>query len=122
MFGRCGDRTARENADDVAFVSLDAIVRPVGYGQLDLYDVRGAQVDPAIGNQRAEIADGRVVADGTPAQVINERTIGDVFAAPVRVEAHPVTGTPHVVVVPGDGDMHTLGALSGDGPEVNTGD
>ncbi len=43
---------------------------------------------------------GRVWADGTPAQVLTEDIIRDVFSASVRVEPHPVTGAPHIIVMP----------------------
>ena len=43
---------------------------------------------------------GNVWADGAPAQVLTEDIIRNVFSAPVRVESHPVTGAPHIVVMP----------------------
>ena len=43
---------------------------------------------------------GQIVADGTPSQVLTEKTISDVFATTVKVEVHPSTGTPHIVVMP----------------------
>jgi iron complex transport system ATP-binding protein len=46
------------------------------------------------------LKDGEIVADGTPAEVLTEQRIREVFAAEVGVEAHPVTGTPHIVVMP----------------------
>jgi len=46
------------------------------------------------------LKEGRVVADGTPTEVITEELLREVFAAPVKVEPHPVTGDPHVVVLP----------------------
>jgi len=48
------------------------------------------------------LQDGCVRADGCPADVLTEATISAVYHAPVRVEKHPVTGAPHVVIVPGD--------------------
>ena len=46
------------------------------------------------------LKEGRVSADGTPAQVLTEDRIKEVFSASVRVEPHPVTGVPHIVVMP----------------------
>jgi len=46
------------------------------------------------------LKEGRVSADGTPAQVLTEERIREVFSALVRVESHPVTGVPHIVVMP----------------------
>ena len=46
------------------------------------------------------LKEGRVSADGTPAQVLTEDKINEVFSASVRVEPHPVTGVPHIVVMP----------------------
>ena len=43
---------------------------------------------------------GEVSADGTPAQVLTEARIKEVFAASVEVGPHPTTGTPHIVVMP----------------------
>ena len=46
------------------------------------------------------LKEGRVQADGTPAQVLTEDMIRDVFSASVRVQPHPVAGVPHIVVLP----------------------
>jgi iron complex transport system ATP-binding protein len=46
------------------------------------------------------LKEGRVWADGTPEQVLTEACISEVFAASVRVEVHPLTGAPHIVVMP----------------------
>ena len=48
------------------------------------------------------LKEGRVLADGTPAQVLTEDIIKKVFAASVKVESHPATGVPHIVVMPKD--------------------
>ena len=51
------------------------------------------------------LKEGRVSADGTPAEVLTEERIREVFSASVMVETHPVTGAPHIVVMPkGSGD------------------
>jgi len=44
--------------------------------------------------------EGRVVADGTPAQVLTRGRIKEVFSASVSVEQHPATGVPHIIVMP----------------------
>jgi len=46
------------------------------------------------------LKEGRVWADGTPNQVLTEVSISEVFSASVRVELHPLTGVPHIVVMP----------------------
>ncbi|MCK4368934.1 MAG: heme ABC transporter ATP-binding protein [Dehalococcoidales bacterium] len=46
------------------------------------------------------LKEGRVWADGTPNQVLTEARISEVFSALVRVEQHPLTGTPHIVIMP----------------------
>jgi len=46
------------------------------------------------------LKEGRIWAEGTPAQVLTESSISEVFSASVRVEAHPATGVPHIVVIP----------------------
>ncbi len=46
------------------------------------------------------LKEGRVSADGTPAQVLTEDGIREVFSASVKVEPHPVTGVPHIVIMP----------------------
>lgn len=48
------------------------------------------------------LKEGRISADGTPAQVLTEERVREVFSASVRVEPHPVTGVPHIVVMPGE--------------------
>jgi iron complex transport system ATP-binding protein len=45
---------------------------------------------------------GAVRADGRPAEVLTQDIISEVYQAPVRVEHHPLTGAPHVVIVPAD--------------------
>ena len=51
------------------------------------------------------LKEGRVLADGTPAEVLTEDSIREVFSASVMVEPHPVTGVPHIVITPkGSGD------------------
>jgi len=46
------------------------------------------------------LKEGRVWAEGTPSQVLTEASISEVFSASVRVESHPTTGVPHIVVIP----------------------
>ncbi|MFC2035870.1 heme ABC transporter ATP-binding protein [Chloroflexota bacterium] len=46
------------------------------------------------------LKDGMVSAEGTPAQVLTEDKIREVFSASVKVESHPATGVPHVIVMP----------------------
>jgi len=46
------------------------------------------------------LKEGKVVADGAPDQVLTEGRIREVFSASVRVEPHPITGVPHIVVMP----------------------
>ena len=46
------------------------------------------------------LKEGRISAEGTPKQVLTEDMIMEVFSASVKVEPHPVTGVPHVVVMP----------------------
>jgi len=46
------------------------------------------------------LEEGRVLADGTPAQVLTEARIREVFSASVLVEPHPTTGVPHIIVMP----------------------
>lgn len=46
------------------------------------------------------LKDGRVWSDGTPSQVLTEAGISEVFTASVRVEVHPLTGAPHILIMP----------------------
>jgi len=46
------------------------------------------------------LKEGRVWADGTPAQVLTEDIIREVFSASVIVQLHPTAGVPHIVVTP----------------------
>ncbi len=46
------------------------------------------------------IKQGKIIADGTPAEVLSEGNIRAVFAANTRIENDAVTGTPHIFVIP----------------------
>ena len=46
------------------------------------------------------LKEGRSSAEGTPAQVLTESRIKEVFSASVRVAPHPATGVPHIIVMP----------------------
>lgn len=52
------------------------------------------------------LKEGRVWADGTPNQVLTEAKISEVFSASVRVEQHPLTGVPHIVIMPKGGQNY----------------
>jgi len=43
---------------------------------------------------------GKISADGTPAEVLTEDEIREVFSASVRVAPHPITGDPHIIIMP----------------------
>jgi iron complex transport system ATP-binding protein len=43
---------------------------------------------------------GRLVAEGTPADVLQEERIRQVFGTPVLVREHPTRAAPHVVLLP----------------------
>ena len=45
---------------------------------------------------------GRIYAEGTPKEVLTEDRISEVFSTAVRVEPHPVTGAPHIIIIPGE--------------------
>ncbi len=47
------------------------------------------------------IRDGRPFAEGPPAEVVTEATVASVYGSRVQVVAHPVSGTPHVVLLAG---------------------
>ncbi len=51
-------------------------------------------------NRLILLKEGKVSADGTPAQVLTEDGIREVFSASVRVEPHPITGVPHIIIMP----------------------
>ena len=53
-------------------------------------------------NRLVLLKEGRVLADGSPGQVLTEQMISEAFSTSVRVEPHPVTGVPHIVVIPGE--------------------
>ena len=46
------------------------------------------------------LKNGQLQADGPPIQVLTEEMIMKVFSASVKVEQHPITGAPHVVILP----------------------
>ena len=43
---------------------------------------------------------GKVLADGLPADVLTREMLEEVFSTPVHVETHPLTGLPHIMVLP----------------------
>ena len=43
---------------------------------------------------------GEVSADGAPNQILTRARIREVFSASVGVEPHPITGVPHIIVLP----------------------
>ena len=46
---------------------------------------------------------GAVFSEGSPSAVLTERTIYDVFGASVRIEQHPSSKVPHIIVLPREG-------------------
>lgn len=46
------------------------------------------------------LREGRLVADGAPAQVLTEERICQVFGATVKVEPHPSSPAPHIILLP----------------------
>lgn len=51
-------------------------------------------------NRLILLKEGRLLADGAPAEVLTEPIINEVFSAAVKVEPHPATGVPHIVIMP----------------------
>lgn len=45
------------------------------------------------------LREGRIVADGTPTEVLTPDSIQEVFSASVQVEQHPQANVPHIVVL-----------------------
>ncbi|MCX4782294.1 ABC transporter ATP-binding protein [Streptomyces sp. NBC_01264] len=50
------------------------------------------------------LADGRVVASGTPAEVLTESLLAEVYGVRTRIGTHPTTGAPNIVYLPEDGE------------------
>jgi len=46
------------------------------------------------------LKEGKVWVDGTPSQVLTEDRVMEVFSASVKVEQHPVTGVPRIIIMP----------------------
>ncbi|MDD4876391.1 MAG: ABC transporter ATP-binding protein [Dehalococcoidales bacterium] len=46
------------------------------------------------------LKDGKVLVDGTPAQVLTKDRIQKTFSVTVKVEPHSVTGVPQIVIIP----------------------
>ncbi|WP_260610713.1 ABC transporter ATP-binding protein [Streptomyces sp. WAC06614] len=44
--------------------------------------------------------EGRPVADGTPAEVLTEDLLAEVYGVRTRIGTHPTTGAPHIVYLP----------------------
>jgi iron complex transport system ATP-binding protein len=47
------------------------------------------------------IANGEIVADGTPEKVLTADMVRDVYKVNAEIGVNPVTGKPNVIVVPG---------------------
>ncbi|UCH43565.1 MAG: heme ABC transporter ATP-binding protein [Dehalococcoidales bacterium] len=45
---------------------------------------------------------GKIHADGTPEEVLTEDRISRVFSTAVKVNPHPITGAPHIIIIPGE--------------------
>jgi iron complex transport system ATP-binding protein len=56
------------------------------------------------------LANGSVVADGPPDEVVRPELVWRVYGAGVQVERHPTRPVPHVVLLPRDGAAPTAGA------------
>ncbi len=50
------------------------------------------------------LKDGAVFTEGSPAAVLTERTIHDVFGASVRITQHPSHKVPHIIILPNESD------------------
>jgi len=66
------------------------------------------------------MADGRVVAQGAPAEVVTAELVHDVFGLPAHVFADPVSGTPLVVPAGPPGRAFAPEAPRPDSPETAT--
>lgn len=49
---------------------------------------------------------GRIITEGTPAEVLSKERVEQVFATGVVVQPHPTRGVPQVVLVPPNGNGH----------------
>lgn len=58
----------------------------------------------------------RVIADGTPTQVLTPELIGRAYSARVHVSQHPLTDVPYIMVVPGISSHHAESAPDGHSP------
>lgn len=66
------------------------------------------------------LKEGQVSAEGTPAEVLTEDKVREVFSASVRVEPHPATGVPHIVVMPRESSTRQRRAGGGRDVSINT--
>jgi iron complex transport system ATP-binding protein len=46
------------------------------------------------------LKEGSIFADGSPAEVLTEETIRQVYSAPVLVRQHPSAGVPNITIIP----------------------
>jgi iron complex transport system ATP-binding protein len=49
-------------------------------------------------NRLVLLKNGKVMADGTPGQVLTKDIVENVFGTHVMVDTHPVTGDPHIII------------------------
>lgn len=48
------------------------------------------------------LKDGSIYADGSPANILTEKIINDVFSTTVHLMKHPTTETPYIIILPHD--------------------
>jgi iron complex transport system ATP-binding protein len=46
------------------------------------------------------LKDGRIFTDGNPETLLTAETIEEVFSTSVHVTQHPITRSPHIVIIP----------------------
>jgi hypothetical protein len=88
-----------ERADEGRRAGVPHPVRDFGH-RLSLQQDAGARKRRRAGrfvDHLVAMKEGRIVAEGPPATIVDEQLMRDVFGLPSVVMANPVTGTPMVV-------------------------
>ena len=75
---------------------LELLKQSVASGLTVILTTHGLDLAARFSDRMLLLSEGRVAAEGTPDEVVNEETLADVYGWPVKVEWEPTTGSPRV--------------------------
>ncbi|MET9296480.1 ABC transporter ATP-binding protein [Streptomyces sp. NPDC003077] len=84
---------------------LDVLRLVRGLGVTAVIALHDLNLAAAFCDRICVMAEGRVVALGTPREVLTPALLAEVYRVDAEVTEHPVTGVPHVTLLPGAGPV-----------------